>query len=156
MKSSTRSALLAVLLSVLLSAAALVLPSAAQARDHAWSSWSHRTYQVKARYDMYFTPGTTSVWQFQRSRAHAGKRQVRVTVADWNLQTGALGAPRATAWKAIKRGAKVTVKGPLVFGCYYRDGHGYKMVAEVRSKVHGAWSAPRELSSSQGSGSLGC
>ena len=156
MKSTTRSALLAVLLSALLTAAALDLPSSAQARDHAWSSWTHRTYQVKARYDMYFTPGTTSVWQFQRSHGHAGKRQVRVTVADWNVQTGALGAWRASAWKGIKPGAKVTVKGPLVFGCYYRDGHGYKMVGEIRTKVHGTWSAPRELTSSQGSGSLGC
>jgi hypothetical protein len=156
MKSTTRSALLAVLLSVLLSAAALVLPSSAQARDHAWSSWTHRSYQVKARYDMYFTPGTKSVWQFQRAHGHPGKRQVRVNVADWNVQTGALTNWRASAWKGIKPGARVTITGPLVFGCYYRDGHGYEMVGEVRAKVHGVWSAPRELTSSMASGSLGC
>jgi hypothetical protein len=156
MKSSTRPVLLAGLLSVLLAVAVLVVPSAAQARQYAWSDWTARTDQVKARYDMYFSPGTTSVWQFQRNHRHTGKRQVRVIVSDWYFESDTFGPWRASAWKGIRSGAKVTIRGTLVFPCFHRDGHGYKMVAQVRKKVHGAWSAPRDLASSTSTGSLGC
>lgn len=153
MKLTVRS----VLLALLLTASVLVLPASAQeARRYSWSSWTDRTFQVKTRYDEFFTPGTTSVWQFQRNHRHTGKRQVRVISADWYLDSDTFGPWTVGAWKPIGSGDTVTIKGSIVYPCQHRDGHGFKMIAQVRKKVHGVWSAPRDLTYNWGSGDLGC
>ena len=146
-----------VLLVVLLVAAVLVVPSSAQARTYAWGSWSDRSLQVKTRQDGYFSPGTKSAWQFQRNSRQTGKRQVRVIYRTWYLDNETYGPWVAGTWRGISPGQKLIVTGPLVFGCYYRDGHtGAEVVAQVRKKVHGTWAAPHELDSGLGSYALNC
>lgn len=155
MKSFVRPVLLAVLVSV-----AVLLPSSADAREarhYAWGSWSDRTFQVKTRQDGYFTPGTKSAWQFQRNHKHSGKRQVRVIYRTWYFDSDTFGAWTTGNWKRIAPGDKFIVKGPLVFGCFNRDGRiGAQMFAQVRKRAHGAWSAPRDLGSSTATFALDC
>jgi hypothetical protein len=159
MKLTVKSVLLALLLAV----SALVLPSSAQAqhsadaRDYAWGYWSDPALQVKARADGYAEPGTKSAWQFKRGHRQTGKRQVRVIYRTWYFDPDTFGAWVTGHWKGIAPGQKMIVKGPLVFGCYYRDGHiGAQMVAQVRKKVHGHWSAPRELQTQTGTFIFNC
>lgn len=147
-----------VLLTLLLAASVLVLPSSAQARTYAWGYWSDRTLQVKARVDGYSSPGTTSAWQFQRGHRNTGKRQVRVIYRTWYVDSNTFGTTwTAGAWKGIKPGHKLIVTGPLVFGCFQRDGHiGAQMVAQVRKKTRAGWSAPRDVDQKIGSFIFNC
>jgi hypothetical protein len=152
--------LVRVVLALLVSAAVLMVPSSAEARQsrhYAWGSWWDPTFQVKVREDGYFTPGTKSAWQFQRGHKHGGKRQVRVIARTWYFDADTFGPWTVGPWKKLRPGDKRIVKGPLVFGCFNRDGRiGAQQIAQVRKRGHHGWSAPRDLGTSTGTFALDC